>query len=62
MKIWETDGYRKTLRDAIKEFSETYFSEPRFYKILNDGQFKLIDGIGMYKACIEGKMIRVDKI
>lgn len=63
MKIWETDSYRKTLEDGVKEFAETNWNEPRRAgKISADGKFKLMDGIGTYEAYFDGNKIKVDQI
>ena len=63
MRIWETDGYRKTLADGVKEFSETNWDEPRRHgKISEDGKFKLMDGINTYRVYVDKNKIKVDQV
>jgi hypothetical protein len=63
MRIWETNGYRKTLENAVKEFAETNWDEPRRpSKISSDGKFQLMDGINKYEVYFDGNKIKVDQI
>jgi hypothetical protein len=57
MKIWETDGYRKTIRDAVKEFAETNWATPREAgEISSDSKFQLNE------VYLDGNKIKVDQI
>lgn len=47
--IWQIDAYGKTLADAVREFCETYWGEPRkSNKIGSDGTFRVRGGTATY--------------